>query len=470
MTQERQAAGRQASGPNSQDAGKAGRTVADDTTASNVEKLPQTHSRKGASGGDGSGRGTGRRAAKKAARWRRKAEEAERALAEVEARAAAMPAYPVARPAHMKRRHWGLIASFAVLVLAPLAAAVFYLFTVAEDQYASTAGFTVRSQESSGANDLLGGLVTLTGNTTASDSDILYEFIQSQEMVEAVDARVDLRGHYSRYWPVDWAFGLWPDATQEELVWYWQRIAGIAYDSGSGLIEVQVAAFDAETARAITRAIVDESQTRINVLNAQARNDAMGYAQADLEEAVEQLKAAREALTQFRTRTRIVDPEADIQGRMGVMNNLQQQLAEALIEYDLLRGSIASGDPRLRQALQKIEVIRERIELERQTFTSDNTDTGAVGENYPSLIAEFERLTVDREYAEEVYRAALTALEVARDDAARQSRYLATYIKPTLAQEPEYPRRYVLAALTGLFLLLGWAILALIYYSIRDRS
>lgn len=403
----------------------------------------------------------------KLGKWRRRAQAAE---AELESLRAQHSAYPVARPAQMKQRHWGLLASFAVLVLLPLAATVFYLFAVAEDQYASTAGFTVRSQESSGASDLLGGLASFAGASTASDGDILYEFIQSQEMAAAVNDRVDLRAHYSQHWPGDWVFAVWPDATLEELVWFWQRIARISYDSSSGLTEVQVAAYDPETARAITRAIVEESQIRINALNDQAHADAMRYAEADLAEALERLKAAREALTRFRTRTRIVDPEADIQGRMGVMNNLQEQLAEALIEYDLLTGTVAPGDVRLAKAQQKIEVIRGRIDIERQTFASSNTDTGGVGEDYPTLISEYERLTVDREFAEETYRAALAALELARDEAARQSRYLATYITPTLAEEAEYPRRFVLTGLAGLFLLLGWSIGALIYYSIRDRS
>ena len=376
---------------------------------------------------------------------------------------------PIARPAQLRRRHWGLIFSFLLMVLAPLAGIVFYLWTIAEDQYLSTTGFTVRSQESGGATELLGGLAQFASGSTASDSDILYEFIQSQEMVEAVEADVGLIAHYSAPWPEDWAFALWPEASMEDLTWYWQRIVGISYDAGTGLIEVTATAFDAATAQAITRAILSESQDRINALNTQAREDAMRYARADLEEAIGQLKEAREALTRFRTRTQIVDPEADIQSRMGVMSNLQQQLAEALIEYDLLRGTTNAGDPRLAKAQQRIEVIRERIRIERQTFTSDNTDTGGLGEDYPSLIAEYESLTVDREYAEQAYRAALTALEVARDDATRQSRYLATYIKPTLAQDSEYPKRYVLAPLAALFLLLIWSIVALIYYSIRDR-
>lgn len=472
MTQERPAArrkanaqfrtGRKSSGsPVPEEADGSGRTepAAPGQEPANVEQLPGTPARQGGKGGG-----------KRLRKLRRKVQKAQAAHAALEAQLAETPAYPVARPARIKGRHRGLIASFAVLVLLPLAAAVFYLFAVAEDQYASTTGFTVRSQESSGANDLLGGLASFAGNTTASDSDILYEFIQSKEMAAAVSKRVDLRAHYSRHWPGDWVFALWPDATLEELVWFWQRIARISYDSGSGLTEVQVTAFDPQTARAIAQAIIEESQIRINALNDQARADAMRYAEADLAEAVERLKAAREELTRFRTRTRIVDPEADIQGRMGVMNNLQQQLAEALIEYDLLAGTVAPGDVRLKQAQQQIDVIRERINIERQTFASSNTDTGGVGEDYPTLISEFERLTVDREFAEETYRAALAALEVARDDAARQSRYLATYIKPALAEEAEYPRRFVLSALAGLFLLLTWSIMVLIYYSIRDRS
>jgi capsular polysaccharide transport system permease protein len=41
---------------------------------------------------------------------------------------------------------------------------------------------------------------------------------------------------------------------------------------------------------------------------------------------------------------------------------------------------------------------------------------------------------------------------------------------PTLPQTAEFPQRFVLSALTALFLLLAWSIGVLIYYSIRDRN
>ena len=103
------------------------------------------------------------------------------------------------------------------------------------------------------------------------------------------------------------------------------------------------------------------------------------------------------------------------------------------------------------------------------TFTFASQEVGGLGKDYPTLMAEYEGLIVDREYAETAYRAALTALDAARAKISRQSRYLATYVEPTLSQEAEYPQREILAGLAALFLVLAWSIMALVYYSLRDR-
>lgn len=370
----------------------------------------------------------------------------------------------------MKQRHWGVLLSFLLVVLAPLAVSGYYLWTIANDQYSSVTGFTIRKEETGGASELLGGLAQITGSSLSTDGDILYKFILSQALVRKVEETVGIVDHYSAHWDDDPVFSLWPNASIEDLEWFWARIVRVSYDQASGLMEVRVLAFEPEKAQAIAREIVRQSQITINALNSHARADAMRYAVADLDEAVARLKSAREALTAFRTRTQIVDPQADIQGRMGVMNNLQQQLAEALIEFDLLTDTVNTSDPRLRQAQRRIEVIQERIVQERNSFTTDSTGNGGVGEDYPSLIAEFEGLTASREFAGQSYRAALAAVDVARAKANRQSRYLATYIEPTLAEASEYPQRGVIFGLIALFLTLGWMIVILIYYSIRDRS
>ena len=77
---------------------------------------------------------------------------------------------------------------------------------------------------------------------------------------------------------------------------------------------------------------------------------------------------------------------------------------------------------------------------------------------------------VERGFAENMYTAALAAVEAARAEARRAQRYLAIHIAPTRAQEAEHPRRWVLTAATFALCLALWSILQLVASSIRDRS
>ena len=354
------------------------------------------------------------------------------------------------------------------MVLAPFCAAVFYLYSIAHDQYASTFGFAVRSEEIDSAKSILGGLANLSGNSSSSDTDILFEFIQSRAMVEKVNARLDLRKIYSRP-DFDPLFAFVPTDSIEDLVDYWHRMVRISYANSSGLLEVRVNAFAPEDAYVIAQTIVDESTLMINELSAIARKDATRYAREDMDQAVERLKTAREALTRFRSQTRIVDPSADIQGQMGLLNSLEAQLAEAIISLNLLLETSRDTDPRVEQARRRISVIQSLIEKERQKFGMGGTSRVNGDKDYSTLVGEFERLMVDLEYAQKSYLAAQAVLDSAVAEAQRQSRYLATYAKPALPETAQYPQRAILSALAFVVALLSWAIGVLVYYSLRDR-
>lgn len=375
---------------------------------------------------------------------------------------------PTAAPTEMRARHWGLLFSLGVVILLPVFVAASYLSVFAQDQYASTVGFTIRQDDSGSASELMGGLRSVLGGSAQGHAELLFEFVQSQEIVERIDAEFDLIGHYSANWPGDPVFAIRSDATIEDLVRFWGRMVRVTHDRASGLMLVQVRARDPASAQAIARLIVSESEAMINRLNSGIRADAMRNAEADLEASVARLRAAREALAEFRARTQIVDPQADIQGRMGVLSNLQQQLAEALVDYDLVSQTANETDPRVRQLERRIEAIRTRIREERENFarqdvTVDDTD-------YPRLIAQFESLQVDQAFAEATYQAALTAFDTARSNASRQTLYLANFIQPTFSQRAEYPQRLLIIALTAVFATLLWGILALVFYSLRDRG
>lgn len=353
------------------------------------------------------------------------------------------------------------------MVMLPAAVIALYLWIRAADQYASDLGFSVRREESSSAIELLGGLTTLSGSSS-SDTDILYEFLQSQEIVRTLDEQLDLRAIWAKAGPrVDPIFSYHPPGTIEDLMDHWESKVLISYDGASGLIDLRVLTFTPEDSQTIAEAILRESGEMINELSALARFDTIRYAQEELERSVERLKQARQSVTSFRNRNQIVDPTIDTEGQMGLVNTLQQQLVEALIELDLLRETSRESDPRIEQAERRIRVIENRISAER-----DKLGFGAGAGNreaFANLVGEYEGLIVDREFAEETYTSALAAFDAARADADRQSRYLAAHVTPTLAEKAEYPKRDVIMGVSVMFLFLSWSVLMLVAYSLRDR-
>jgi capsular polysaccharide transport system permease protein len=373
---------------------------------------------------------------------------------------------PVKR-ARLRLRHAMLFFSFFLIVAIPATGIGWYLWERAQPQFVSDVGFTVRREDTPTAVDVLGGLSSLGSSASSSDSDILFEFIQSQELVVQIDEALDLRTLYAEHYEQDPVFGLAPGASIEELVDYWQRMVQISYAPGTGLINLRAFAFDPEDAQTIAQSIFERSSDMINDLSDIARADSTRYATEDLEGAVVQLAEARQELTAFRSRTQIVDPSADIQLQLGVLNTLQQQLGEELINYDLLRQSTRTGDPRITQSEQKIGAIRDRIREEREKFGTG--ESSVAGEDYASLVAEFERLQVNLEYAEQKYTNALSNFDASQAEAQRQSRYLAAFVRPTIAETAEYPRKVLIFGLGIIFLLIAWATIVLIFYALRDR-
>ncbi len=98
--------------------------------------------------------------------------------------------------------------------------------------------------ESAGsAFELLGGAVNL-GSSSSSDTDILYDFIQSQEMVDRINARVDLRELWAKGDPErDPVFSYHPPGTIEDMVTYWNRMVSIYNDTSTGIMDLEVQAF-----------------------------------------------------------------------------------------------------------------------------------------------------------------------------------------------------------------------------------
>lgn len=371
---------------------------------------------------------------------------------------------PTAAAARLHRRHWGLIAFFFAVVLLPALVNAYYLYTHAADQYESDVGFGSRTEDMPSTFTFLGALGGSSGSSS-SDMDILNQFIVSQELVSRVDAKLDLRKIYGK--PTNDPYFAFPaDGSIEDLVAYWQSMVKSNYDSGAGLMNLRVFAFDPQDAQRIAQVIMDESTSIINELSTTAQSDTTRYSQETLAKVEDRMASAQKALTEFRIKNHIVDAQSELAGATQIANSLVQQLASAQIDLDLLRRTLPDTDPRIAQLTLRIDVIRKRMD-EENAKVGGLSDPNSPG--YAKLMIDYQNLQMEQDFAQKAYLAAMSAYDQAVNDAQHKTRYLTTFLSPTLAESPTAPNRGLRVLLTLLAGFLVWSAVVMIYYALRDR-
>ena len=370
--------------------------------------------------------------------------------------------------AKFRRRHMLLAISFAILALGPPIIALWYLSERAYPRYVSTFAFSVHREETSPNIEFLGGFSPLSA-TAANDIDIIADFLESPELVRTIDAKIDLRGMWALALKSrDPVFAFDQQGTLEDMTEYWLRMVTV-HTEGSGLITIDVQAFTPEDAQLIANTVFGAASEMINRVSEVARTDATRLASEDLNLAVERLKSARADLRAFRNQHQMVDPSASLESQMGVLSSLNAELAATLIDIDMLDANSNHSDPRRAQYERRAEAIQSRILHEQNNLGAGGhqNEDGAI---LADIVGDYERLRVDLEFAEQAYSLALASFDNTLSEARRQSRYLAAHINPIRAEKAIYPRIPETVATLALFSFLAWAMVVLVFYSLRDRQ
>jgi len=368
----------------------------------------------------------------------------------------------------VKWRTNGLLLSFLLCVCLPFLAGAIYYSALATERFASYAGFSIRGIDRHSGIDSLGALTGLasTGSTT-SDSYIVLHYLDSRELVEALDAELDLRGVYSSP-DVDPLSRLAPEATAEEFLDYWETRTHTSFDPASGIIEIEVQSFSPEHAQRIADSVLSLTQKLVNELSASARNDALHFARGEVDLEEKRLRAALAAIRDFRAAEQSVDPSASAALEIQLISSLEARLIDVNARISVLRQTLDENAPSLVALQRDADALAAQIVERRQAIGSDTFD-GAGARAVTQQLALYEELEVERGLAQQAYASALVSLEQARRDADRQQRYLAIHLRPQPAQSAKYPRTLRNLFVLAFALIAVWGIGALVTYSVRDH-
>ena len=369
---------------------------------------------------------------------------------------------PAARPQRRRRRT--LLASFILCVVLPSVLGTLYTSFSASNRYVAGAGFAVRTMKAGGGTDLLGAFTGLSaGGSTTSDGYMVLKYLESRDLLDRLEADAGFRALYGAK-EIDVASRLCADLDVEKVVRYWKRRIDTSFDPTSGIITFDVQAFSAADAQRVADLVLGYVHELVNQLSDQARKDALAFAEAEVARAEQRLLAALKQVRVFRERGESLDPAASAAVQIEILAGLEKRLLETQARMASLGGTVDPDAPSLTALRRQAEAIESQIKEK-----SGGLNMAGSNEGLSQLLAEYEELQVEKNFAERAYASALASLEAARADAGRQQRYLAVFSKPSLPEFPLYPRKILYPVLFIVVSSMLWGIGALLVYSVRDH-
>ena len=349
-------------------------------------------------------------------------------------------------------------------ILAPTAAVFLYLACVASDIYISEAKFAVRSQHAPQSLDFLGALFR-AGAASGGEAHIVYNYLYSQDMLEKLDARLQIRDHYSGRDHDPW-YRLWQNSTQDDLATYWKWALTSAFDPDTGILSLKVKAFTPLMAREVCRGVLENSEALVNAMNDRARGDAMTQARQEVALAEARIAAAQAALKKYQDQTMILDPQAVAGGLYAVVNALEGELAKTRAELAEARTFIKAEAPKVVTLQNRLAVLEKQVHAEKRRLA------GAMGKDHSlsAVVSEFQRLALEEEFARKQLTSAMASLEAARIQAESKTLYVESFEKPTLPDESLYPRPVLFSFIFMASALLILGMITLIIAAVREHA
>lgn len=353
---------------------------------------------------------------------------------------------------------------FVLTVVLPTALAIMYYGFIASDIYVSESRFVVRSPDKPSAAGLGVLLKSAAGFSNAGDE--IYaadEYLQSRDALRALNKDNAVVGAYAsknisvfdRFNP----FGT--DGSFEDLYEYFRKRLGVNYESSSGITALTVRAYAPQDAQNFNRRLLELAEDTVNRLNRRGRTDVVQMSEQEVQDAEEAARRAALDLAQFRDASGIIDPEKQAAVQLQMISKLQDELIGARTQLLQLR-AIAPENP-------QIPVLQVRVAgLDREIARQLGLVAGS-RRSLSATAARYQRLQLEREFADKRLAAAMTSLQDARAEARRKQAYVERIAQPSLPDKAEEPKRLRGIFATFMLGLVAWAILTMLLAGVREH-
>ena len=336
------------------------------------------------------------------------------------------------------------------ILLLSLLTMCFWLFS--SDRYVSEGIVIVQNTEQISATNvdlmtMLGGI----GKANSSDQLLLREHLLSVDMLNKLDAALDLRSHYS---DSRWDFASRLGFKDASIEWFHRHYLSrvfVEYDDYAGVLRISAQAYDAGTANAIASMLVNEGERFMNEMSHALARTQVEFLEKQVALAHTQVLQASKVLLDFQNQKGLISPKATVESIHTIIGKLEGQRTELQTQLASLPRNLDRNHPTRKSLQQSLAAVERQIAQEQAKLASTS------GRPLNSLREKEQLLQLDLNFKQDLYKTSLVALEKGRMDAARALKHVSVLQAPVLAEYAWQPRRIygVVATLCITLLVLG---------------
>jgi capsular polysaccharide transport system permease protein len=274
-----------------------------------------------------------------------------------------------------------------------------------------------------------------TGGGNKTDQLLLLEHLQSVDMLNKLDAKLDLRSHYSDS-SHDIGSRMWfRDASIEWFHRHYLSRVEIEFDDYAGVLRIRSQAYDATTAKAVADMLVAEGERFMNNMSHELARAQLDFLNAQVVQAQGQVLAASKRLLDFQNQKGLSSPKVTVESIYAIIAKLEEQRTEIQTQLASLPRSAGRNHPTRRTLQQQLSAVERQIDKERAKLASTS------GLPLNSLVEEEQRLLLELEFQQDLYKTALASMEKGRMDTARAMKQVSVLQQPMMPEYPWEPRR-----------------------------
>ena len=352
---------------------------------------------------------------------------------------------------------------FLATVVIPTLLATIYFGFLASDVYVSQSQFVVRSPDKP-ATSGLGVLLKSVGFSNAGDEIfITQDYVKSRDALKTLNERGQVEkafgsefvSIFDRFNPMGWS------SSFEDLYDYYGKKVAVEHNATSSITTLTVRAYQPRDAQRMNEQLLEQAEGLVNRLNTRGEVDLLGYAQREVREAEAAARSSSQALAAFRNSQGLVDPERQATVQLQLVSKLQDEVIGARLQLQQLQ-ALAPENPQIPLLRTRIAGLSRQIDAELGRAAGGNRSLSASAVRY-------QRLVLDREYADKRLTAAMASLQEARNESRRKQAYVERIVQPNLPDEALEPRRLRGILATLVLGLIAFGILTMLLAGVREH-